>query len=101
MSSFLAEARIPFVELLHFSMRSPMVVAAACVTKMEIARALNASRQVIPRGQLVGEALVLKEAVLTRRIDSLLVETQGVRVPLFDARDLRQHQCVLVGERRR
>ena len=33
-------------------------------------------------------------------MDSLLVQTQGVGVPLFDAGDLGQNQRVLVGESR-
>ena len=97
-SSFLTQARVTFVELLHLSVGAPTVVAVPRGAQMGVASRFEAARQVVLRRQFVGESLVLDEAVLARRMDSLLVETQGIGVSLFDAGDLGQYQRVLVGE---
>ncbi len=41
----------------------------------------------------MGQALVLHEAVLARRVDGLFVEALGVMFPLFQTRELGAHQC--------
>ena len=99
--SLFQQSRVPFVELFYLSVCAPTVVAVPRRTKMGVASRFKTARQAVLRREFVGEALVLNEVVLTRRIDSLLVQTQGVSVSLFDARDLSQYQRVLVGERRR
>ena len=82
-------------------MGAPTVVAVPRVAEIGVARGFDTARQVVLRSQFVGQALVLNEAVLARRMDSLLVQTQGIGVSLFDAGNLRQYQRVLVSERRR
>ena len=99
-SSFLAQARIPFVELLYFSVGAPTVIAVPRVAEMGVAGRFQTLRQAVLRRQFVGEALVLNEAVLARQMDRLLIQTQCVGVPFFDAGDLGQNQRVLVGESR-
>ena len=99
-SSFLAQARIAFVELLYLSVGAPTVVAVPRVAEIGVARGFDTARQVVLRRQFVGQALVLNEAVLARQMDSLLVQTQCIGVSLFDAGDLGQNQRVLVGESR-
>src|SRR5258708_35968444 len=48
----------------------------------------------------MGEALVLNEAVFASELNGVLVQSYGIGVPTFDARELCRHQSVLVGERR-
>ena len=99
--SLLAQARVAFVELLYFSVGAPTVVAVPRVAEIGVAGGFDTARQAVLRRQFVGQAFVLNEAVLARRMDSLLIQTQGIGVSLFDAGDLGQYQRVLVGERRR
>ena len=49
---------------------------------------LEAARQVEPRGRLMGQALVLDEAVLTGRLSGLLVQVHRVEGAVFEASDL-------------
>src|SRR6202022_5143199 len=42
--------------------------------------------------KLVGDALVLDETVLPRRMDRLLVEAHRVEIAAFESRDLGAHQ---------
>ena len=100
-SSFLVQARVAFVELLHLAERAPAVVAVPRVAEIRVGNRLEAARQVEPRGHLMGQRFVLDEAVLASRLNGLLVQTHRVDVAAFDAGDLSQHQHVLVGERRR
>src|SRR5580693_4228368 len=60
-SSFLAQAWIPFVELLRLTMRSPTVVAVARVAEMSVSGRFETARQIVLRRQLVSQAFVLNE----------------------------------------
>ncbi len=93
--------RVAFVELRHFAERAPAVVAVPRVAEIRVGDGLEAACRVEPRGHLVGEALILNEAVLARQQDGLLVVAHGLEVPPFEAGDLSQHQRVLIGEGRR
>src|SRR5580698_11430326 len=97
---FLAQAWVAFVELPYFSVGAPTGVAVARVAEMRVSGRFETARQIVLRRQLVGEAFVLNEAVVARQMDSLLVETQGVAVSLFQTGDLSQYQRVLVAESR-
>ena len=92
--------RVAFVELLHLAEGAPAVVAVSRAAEIGVADCFEAARQVVSRRQLMGQALVLHEAVLTRQVDSLLVQTHGVGVSLFKAGDLGRYQRVLIGESR-
>ncbi len=50
--------------------------------------------------KLVGDPFVLDEAVLTSRLNGLLVQAHCIGVSPFEPGDLGQHQYVLVGESR-
>ena len=71
------------------------------MAQIGVGNCLNAAHRVEPRGHLIGQRLILDEAVLTRQVNSLLVQTHCVDVSAFDAGDLSRHQRVFVGERRR
>ena len=96
--ALLAQARVAFVELLHLAERAPTLVALPRVAQICVGNALDAARRVEPRGHLMGKALVLDEAVFASGLNGLLVQTHGIGVPPFDARELCRHQSVLVGE---
>ena len=66
---------------------------------MCVGSALHAARRIEPCGHLMGAAFVLNEAVFASGLNGVLVQTHGIGVPTFDARELRRHQSVLVGER--
>ena len=53
---------------------------------------LEAARRVEARGELVGERLVVDEAVGVGRADGLFVKMLGVELAAFDPRDLRADQ---------
>ena len=99
-SAFLVQVRVAFVELLHLAERAPAVVAVPRVAQIGVGNRLEAARQVEPRGHLMGQRLVLDEAVLASRLNGLLVQLHRIDVASFDAGDLGRHQRVLVGERR-
>ena len=92
--------RIAPVELPHLAEPAPAQIALPRVSQIRVGNALDAARRVKPRGYLMGDALVLNEAVFASGLNSLLVEAHGVGVPTFDAGDLGRHQSVFVGESR-
>src|SRR5229473_1529024 len=98
--SLLLQVRVASVELVHLAEGAPTVVAVPRASEIGVAGRFDAARQLVPRRQLMGQALVLDEAVLTRQVDSLLVQTHGIGVSIFEARDLGRYQLVLVGESR-
>src|SRR6202048_3365291 len=95
-----AEMRIKLFELPHLAERAPAKIAAPRLPQTGVGDRIEAARREEPRGYLMGQALVLDEAVLASRLNGLLVQTHGVGVSSFKAGDLGHHQCVLVGERR-
>src|SRR5580704_1417152 len=54
---------------------------------------LESASRIEAGSELVGEGLVVNEAVCSCRVDSLLVEALGIKGAAFDAGDLRSYQC--------
>src|SRR5260221_7557716 len=98
-SRFLAQPRVALVELPQLAERAPAVVAVPRVAEIGVADRLDAVRRVEARGHLMGQRLVLHEAVLACRLNGLLVKTHGIGVSPFEAGNLGRHQGVLVGEK--
>src|SRR5882672_9833887 len=96
---FQVQPRVTLVELPHFAERAPPKIAVPRVSQIGVGDGLKAARRVEARGQLMGQALVLDEAVLARRVDGLFVEALGVQFPLFQTRELGANQCRPVCER--
>jgi hypothetical protein len=65
--------RVLFVELLDLAMRAPLEVAATGVSQIEVRDFLEASHSVEPRGDLIGQRLVLHEAAIVGRSNGLFV----------------------------
>ena len=80
---------------------APQRIASVCVAEVGIAVLLKATVQIEATGQLVGERLVLDEAVLPRRADGLLVETHGLQILAVDTRHFGRQQGVAILEVRR
>ena len=59
---------------------------------------IEATRRIEARSELVGERLILDEAVGAGRPDGLLVEILGIQRTAFDPGDLRSDQCCAVLE---
>src|SRR6202034_1461908 len=95
---FPLQVRVAFVELLHLAMGAPAVIAISRVTEIGVGDSLKAARCMEPRGQLIGESLVLDEAVLARQSNSLFVEAFCVETPIFDAGYLRRDQSIAILE---
>ena len=96
----LAQVRMELLELPDLALGAPAEIAVPCVPQIGVGNRLEAARRIEPRGHLMGQRLVLHEAVLTGRLNGLLVQTHGVGVPPFEAGDLGRHQCVFVAESR-
>ena len=100
-SSFLAEARVERIKLLHLAQCAPALVAVPGVAQICVGNRLEAAGAVESRGNLMRQRLVLYEAVFASRCNGLLVQVHRVGVSPFEASDLGQNQGVLVGEGRR
>src|ERR1700738_3842617 len=96
----LAEMWIELFELSDFARGAPAEIAVSCVASVIVGDGLDAAGRVEARGHFMGQALVLRETVLTSQSNRLLVQTHGLGLTPFEAGDLGRHQCVLVGERR-
>ncbi len=94
------EMRMKLFELPHLAERAPAQVTAPRFPQAGMGDRIDAARAVEPRGHLMGQALVLHETVLARRLNGLLVQTHGVGVPPFEPGDLGRHQGVFVAKRR-
>ena len=75
-------------ELPHFAERAPAKIAAPRLPQIPVGDRIEAAPRVEPRGHLMGQALVLHEAVLMRRPDRLFIESLGIELPPFQARNL-------------
>jgi hypothetical protein len=58
------------------------------------------TRGIKPRGDLIGQPLVLHETVVVGGSNGLLVQTHRICVSSFETGDLSRHQGVLVSEGR-
>src|ERR1700676_259478 len=92
------ELRMKLFELPHLAERAPAQVTAPRPPQIRVGDRIEAARRVEARGQLMGQALVLDEAVLACRADGLFVEALGVQFALFQTRDLAANTSRPVGE---
>src|ERR1700726_202743 len=94
-----AKMRMKLFELPHLAERSPVKIAAPRLPQIRAGERIEAARRVEPRGYLMGQALVLDEALLAGRADGLFVEALGVQFPRFQTREFGANQCRPVCER--
>jgi hypothetical protein len=80
--------RVALVELLDLAVRAPLEIAVPGVQQIDVGNLLDAPRGIEPRGQLMGQRLVLHEAVLPSRLNRLLVQAHRIGVSPFQAGDL-------------
>src|SRR6516164_7651453 len=79
----LPQSRIELIELPHLSVGSPSQIAGSGLPQISVCDRLEAARRVEAGSQLVGERLVVDEAVYPCRRDGALVELHGLeRAPL-------------------
>src|SRR5262245_49209634 len=97
---FLPDVWIHLVELPHLAQRAPPEIAVSRSPQIVASYTLDPARRIEARGHLMGQPLVLHEAVLASRLNGLLVQTHGISIAPFEAGDLGQDQCVLVAESR-
>jgi hypothetical protein len=96
---FPVQPRVTLVELPHFAEGAPPKIAVPRVSQIGVGDGLETARRVEARGQLMGQALVLDEAVLASRANGLFVEALGLQLPLFQTHQLGANQCRPVCER--
>jgi hypothetical protein len=84
----LCDHRVASIKLPHLAERTPTEVAVTCVPEIGVSDSLIATGEIRLRSEFVRKALVLSEAVLTRRLYGLFIEALGLQLPAFDAGDL-------------
>src|SRR5712671_162467 len=84
--------RVQLVELSHFGVGSPSLVAVPSFSEVEIRECFEAPRRMEPRGQLIRQSFVLEEALLARGPNGLLIQAFGLQFPAFQASNLRANQ---------
>src|SRR5580693_358533 len=92
------QRRIMLVNLPHLAEGAPAKITVACVPKVGLADCLEAAHGVKPRSHLMGDRFVLDEAVLTCRLNGLLIQVHGVEIAALEASDLGGDQCRAVSE---
>src|SRR5262245_60845870 len=76
------------IELPHLAIGSPSEIAPPRVSQVEMCDFVQATRRVKAGSQLVGERLVVDEAVSARRRDGALVQIHGIERTSLDTGDL-------------
>ena len=94
-----AQQGIALIELPDLAFRAPARKAAARLPEMGAAAGRIAAGEMEARRKLMGDPLVLDEALVAGRLNGLLVEAHGLAVMPFEAGDLGRHQRVLVRRR--
>ena len=84
----LAQEGVEGVEVAHLAVGSPAEVAGPGLPQVGVGDRRGAARGVEAGGDLVGDRLVVDEAVRARGRDGALVEVHGVELASFDAGDL-------------
>src|SRR6185369_15369553 len=98
--SIAAELRIALFELPNLALGPPARKAAMRLLEVGAAARRMAPGEMEFPGKLMGEPLVLDEALVAGRLNGLLVEAHGLAVMPFEPRDLGRYQRVLVAEGR-
>ena len=75
-------------QLSHLADCAPAKIATPRLPQIRVCDRIEAAPRVEPRGHLMGQALVLHEAALMRRPDRLFIESLGIELPPFQARNL-------------
>ena len=92
------QLRIELVELAHLALRAPQGVAGAGVAQIGQAAVLDALVEIEAARPLVGQRLVVHEAVVVGRADGLLIEAHRLELAPLDTGDLRADQGGAIGE---
>src|SRR5206468_1740059 len=85
-------------ELHDLGRRSPAEKPGLSIAKIGIRDLIEPARGVEAPGDLVGDCLVLREAVAARRSNRLVVKAHRIELATFDARDLRGNESSTVGK---
>src|SRR5580658_1464366 len=84
--------RVARVDLIHLSLRAPLLVASSGVSEISIGDSGQTARSVKIRREFAGDALIVDKTVRACRSDGLFIEAFGFKRPAFNARDLRMDQ---------
>src|SRR6516162_10502860 len=84
----LPQSRMELIELPHLSVGSPSEIAGSGLPQISVCDRLEAARRVEAGSQLVGERLVVDEAVCPCRRDGALVKVHGLERASLDTGNL-------------
>ncbi len=87
-----AQERVRRFELAHLSVRTQPKVAVSRILQIGSRDRLKAAPRVKVGSQLLGQRLVLNEAVFLCRINGAFIELFRLEMTAFDAGQLRRHQ---------
>src|SRR5580704_5773600 len=90
--------RVARVELIHLSLRAPLLVAGSGISQISISDRCQTARPVKIRREFVGDALIVDKTVGACRSDGLFIKVFGFEQPAFNARDLSMDQRSTVFE---
>src|SRR6187200_934793 len=91
------QPRMELIELPHLSVGAPAQIAGPGLPQIGVCECREAARRVEAGSELVGERLVVNEAIRACRPDCLFVKTLGVQHAAFEAGDLSAHQrCTIL-----
>ena len=89
----LDELRVPPLEVAHLAVGAPAEVAVAGLAQVGVGDQREPAPPVEARGRLVGDRLVVDEAVVARRANRLLVQARGVFAIAAKPRELGRQQA--------
>src|SRR5262245_41674819 len=92
------QLRMELIELPHLSVGSPPKIAPPRVSQVEMRDLLETARRVKAGSQLVGERLVVDEAVCACRHDGALVQVHGIERASLDTGNLCAYQRCTIFE---
>src|SRR5580704_8841604 len=84
--------RVARVELIHLSLRAPLLVAGSGISQISISDRCQTARPVKIRREFVGYALIVDKTVRPCRSDGIFIEVFGFERPAFSARDFGMDQ---------
>src|SRR5262249_3731306 len=76
-----------------------MEITTPRIRKISVGDCLEASRCIKPRCDLERQSFDVRQPILTRRLDSLLIETHGVDISIFNPSDFTGNKVTTVLKR--
>ena len=79
-------------KLPYLAIGSPTQITVPGIPQIRVCDLVESKRRVETRGELIGERLVVDEAICVGRADRMFVKVLGIELAAFDTCNLRAHQ---------